>query len=96
MVAKMTIEVGEELLFDYGDRKSTAAFLRACPVCSPAVESTAVTSAAANAEEASTSSLEPQRKRQRKDGENEVTAHSLLKDVSSSKSVSHCISEAPV
>jgi len=32
-VAKGTIEVGDELLFDYNDRQSWLPFLRSCPIC---------------------------------------------------------------
>jgi len=32
-VAKRSMEVGEELLFDYSDRDSRLSFLNQCPVC---------------------------------------------------------------
>jgi hypothetical protein len=34
-VATKTITLGDELLFDYNDRKSKAAFLKSCPICDP-------------------------------------------------------------
>ena len=34
-VANKTIEIGEELLFDYNDRKSQLSFLKSCPICKP-------------------------------------------------------------
>jgi len=33
MVARRTIEIGEEILFDYNDNESRAQFLNNCPVC---------------------------------------------------------------
>jgi len=32
--AASTIEVGDELLYDYNDRQSRLSFLKTCPVCS--------------------------------------------------------------
>jgi len=32
-VATKPIDVGDELLFDYNDKQSKAAFLKSCPVC---------------------------------------------------------------
>ena len=56
-VAKVAIDVGDELLLDYNDKQSGCSFLKTCPVCGARDKQDSAGPAAAAAAQPSTSKV---------------------------------------